>query len=344
MALLTISCGVVTQLIEKLMQEARVVAPQQREGKDQWVFDEVREACSVSLAHSSTILPPKKYVFPPKEKLVHYELGDKPQFTPVADGEPLVIFGAHPCDIFGIGCLDRAFADNEVDPNYAARRAQIRIVGVDCEPDDYCFCGSMGTASVSEGFDLFLTPVGDSYVVEVATEAGAQMLEGLEAREATAAEIAAVKDHLARKLQTERRLHSDVQELPMHFARFAKSPVWAKWAEKCYSCGTCNLTCPTCFCFDVLDQMDLSLSSGDRQREWDGCMLEDFAKVGSGENFLEGREDRLRHRFFRKYSYLFTKFGRPYCCGCGRCVRQCLVNIDPVGIINDLLAAGEKEA
>jgi ferredoxin len=73
-------------------------------------------------------------------------------------------------------------------------------------------------------------------------------------------------------------------------------------------------------------------------------MLESFAEVASGENFREERPHRLRHRHFRKYAYLYTKFGRPFCCGCGRCVRQCLVHIDPVAIINDLIAESKGGA
>lgn len=344
MALQVIGCEAVTQLLEKLMAEGRVVAPQQREGQKQWVFDDVRDPCDVCLDYTSTILPPKKYAFPPKEKLIHYELSERPKMEAVIEAEPLVIFGAHPCDIYGLNALDKALCDQNVDPNWAARRAQIRIVGVDCEPDEYCFCGSMGTASVSGGYDLFLTPLNGDYVVEMATPAGEAMLAGIPAREASAEEIAAVKKRLETKLRQERKINCDVNSLPMHFGNFDKSPIWAEVADKCYSCGTCNLTCPTCFCFDVLDEMDLSLASGSRYREWDGCMLEEFAQVASGENFREEREDRLKHRFFRKYSYLFTKYGEPYCCGCGRCVRQCLVHIDPVDTINSLLARSGKEA
>lgn len=344
MVLQMMECDVVSQLIAKLMAESRVVAPQQREGKAQWVFADVTDPCAVALDYTSTILPPKKYAFPAKENLVHYSLQERPVMEAVVDAEPLVIFGAHPCDIYGLTCLDLAFGEPNPDPNYWAKRDQIRIVGVDCEPDEYCFCGSMGTASVTDGFDVFLSPLDGGYVVEAATPAGEAMLEGLPLREATAAEIALVKQKLARKLQQERRLNCEVHSLPMYLERAVKSPVWEKWAEKCYSCGTCNLTCPTCFCFDVLDVMNLSLGSGDREREWDGCMLEDFAKVASGENFREDRDERLRHRFNRKYSYLFAKYGRPYCCGCGRCVRQCLVKIDPVGVLNDLLAEQGKEA
>jgi len=342
MTLLALDCAALTTLTEKLMQEARVVAPHRREGDKQWAFQDVKDPCDICLDYTSTVLPPKKYAFPPKEKLMEYQIGERPSLEAVVAAEPVVIFGAHPCDIYGLRCLDIAFADTNADPNYLLKRANMRVVGVDCEPDEWCFCGSMGTATVSEGYDLFLTPIDEGYVVEVGTEAGEQMLEGIETRPATAAEVATLKERMLKKTQQERAIHCDVSSLPMYFNGFDDSPVWAKWAEKCYSCGTCNLTCPTCFCFDVIDQMGLSLKSGYTEREWDGCMLQDFAAVASGENFREEPYQRLRHRFFRKYSYLFTRYGQPYCCGCGRCVRQCLVKIDPVGVINDLLAEAGK--
>ncbi len=344
MTLKVIDCAALNALVEKLLQQGRVVAPQRREGKDQWAFADVKDPCDICLEYTSTIIPPKKYAFPPKEALLHYELGERPQYEAVTTSEPMVIFGAHPCDIYGLSCLDTAFSDKNPDPNYLERRSQMRVVGVECVPDEWCFCGSMGTGSVSEGYDLFLTPMEDSYLVEVATEEGAAMMEGLETKEATTADLGYLKARLLKKSNEGRKLNCEVHSLPMHLLGREKSPVWKEWAEKCYSCGTCNLTCPTCFCFDVLDQMDLSLQSGNTEREWDGCMLSEFAEVASGENFREDKSQRLRHRFYRKYAYLFSKFGKPYCCGCGRCVRQCLVKIDPVGILNDLLAETTKGA
>ena len=341
MALQVIGCEVIPQLLAKLMAEGRVVGPQRREGTEQWAFADVKDPCDVDLEYISTTLPAKKYAFPPVEKLLRYELTERPVMEAVVESEPLVIFGAHPCDIYGLRALDLAFSDQNVDPNYEARRSQMRIVGVDCKPDKYCFCGSMGTASPNDGYDLFLSPITGGYVAETVTEAGAQMLEGLPTREATAAELAEVKERLARKIQETSRVNVEVHSLPMLLSGLENSKHWEEHAEKCYSCGTCNLVCPTCYCFDVLDQMALSLDRGTKEREWDGCMLEAFGKVAGGENFREEREERLRHRFYRKYSYLFTKHGRPFCCGCGRCVRQCLVHIDPVEVLNDLIVEAE---
>lgn len=335
----------VRKLVEKLQQEAKVVAPHRREGRDQWSFQEVTDPDLICLEYTTSCIPPKEFAFPTRETLLRYQR--EPAFVAeaVIQSEPIVLFGVHPCDIYGLESLDIAYCADHADPNWIARRQQMRLVGVDCLPDEWCFCAAMGTATVDSGYDLFLNNLGDgSYLVEVGTEAGEKMLEGIDLREASAEEIARVKKRLTQRVKQEREINDETRNLPLRFSGKATSPVWEKHAERCYSCGTCVLVCPTCFCFDVVDEVALSLKEGQRDRIWDGCMLESFAEVASGENFREERPQRLRHRHFRKYAYLYTKYGRPYCCGCGRCVRQCLVHIDPVAIINDLIAESKGGA
>jgi len=348
MALRAVTDGAVRELMAKLKQEMRVVAPHQREGREQWQFADVEDPAAVALRYTSTILPPKKYAFPTRETLVRYTMGEEFRAEPVVEAEPMALVGVHPCDIYGLQSLDIAMTDAHVDPNWVERRKGMRIIGVDCMPDDWCFCASMKTSTVSSGYDVFLTPINGwaEFVAESATPEGEAMLAMVDSREATSGDLAQVRAWQSDKVATqrERRINTDVNDLPLHFTGFSNSEVWQKWAAKCYSCGTCNTTCPTCFCFDVLDQIELSLDEGSRTRVWDGCMLEDFAVVAPAENFREERRDRIRHRFYRKYAYLFTRYGRPYCCGCGRCVRQCLAEIDPVTVLNELLAGARKEA
>jgi NAD(P)H-flavin reductase/NAD-dependent dihydropyrimidine dehydrogenase PreA subunit len=118
---------------------------------------------------------------------------------------------------------------------------------------------------------------------------------------------------------------------------YEESSFWEKHSETCLACGSCVLVCPTCYCFDVKDNPDLSLESGERIRTWDGCLLEDFAKVASGENFRPTRPTRYRHRYFKKGKYLFDRFGFISCVGCGRCSSNCLPDIaNPVKLFNDM--------
>ena len=42
------------------------------------------------------------------------------------------------------------------------------------------------------------------------------------------------------------------------------SLLWDVLGERCLACGTCNLVCPTCYCFDVRDEVALSLDEGER--------------------------------------------------------------------------------
>ncbi len=89
--------------------------------------------------------------------------------------------------------------------------------------------------------------------------------------------------------------------------------------------------------------MDLDLRHGNRSRSWDGCLLTDFTRVASGEIFREDRGARLRHRTNRKDWYLFEKWGKSFCTGCGRCGKACLTKIvDPLDIANEIYERGVK--
>jgi ferredoxin len=98
------------------------------------------------------------------------------------------------------------------------------------------------------------------------------------------------------------------------------------------------MVCPSCFCFDVKDDVDWDLKGGTRQRQWDSCLLTEFALVAGGHNFRKARCERYRHRYYRKGSYLPGRNGFVGCVGCGRCVRACTTNIaNPVAVYNALM-------
>jgi sulfhydrogenase subunit beta (sulfur reductase) len=112
-------------------------------------------------------------------------------------------------------------------------------------------------------------------------------------------------------------------------------PVWEVFGEKCYSCGSCVFVCPTCYCFDVKDELDIDLENGRRVRVWDGCMLENFATCAGGHNFRKTRAARFRHRIFRKGVNLPLKYSYYGCVGCGRCARDCTSSIaGPVKVLS----------
>ena len=135
------------------------------------------------------------------------------------------------------------------------------------------------------------------------------------------------------------KLDFDMGELPALMSQSYSSPVWTELSQICLACGQCTLVCPTCYCFNIYDEVDLHLVDGERHRRWGSCQLDEFASVAGGENFREHQATRLRHRFMRKGRYLMEKFGELGCVGCGRCARSCLVDISPASVFNDLRRA-----
>ena len=175
--------------------------------------------------------------------------------------------------------------------------------------------------------------------VETKTEKGESLMKGSKAEAADdlgdkiAAAVSAVKEDLAMPVSA--------KELPALLTGKEKDPMWGKRAEKCFSCGSCVLVCPTCYCFDVTDELELSLEGGQRVRSWDGCTIENFATVAGEHNFREKVADRLRHRIFRKGKYLMERWNMAGCVGCGRGSKTCVANIaTPVKIKNELREGG----
>ncbi len=108
----------------------------------------------------------------------------------------MVLFGVHAYDIFGLNILDRVFAQGKyVDPYYIARRKSTTIIGVDFEPDDKHFAYSMNADFVDSGFDLFLSDIGEDYLVLVGTSRGDDivLMSGCLLQEPTEADFAEYK-------------------------------------------------------------------------------------------------------------------------------------------------------
>lgn len=330
-----------------------------------FIYSDIESADELRLDFDMTVYPLKKFFLPQSETLMKYDLTKGYDLQAVNEAEPLVVFGAHPYDIAALQQMDTVFKDANEDQNYIKKRDESIIVGVNIvNVSPYSFAGSMGTAIIDEGFDLMLTDIGDSYAIEVGSKKGEEFLGQFsnvkDADEAVEEKVAEHKNTITARF--ERRLNFQVEELPLMlrkniddevtFQKELSNPTvilrgmlrrsiknemfWEEHSKKCLTCGTCIMVCPTCYCFDVRDEPELNIKKGAKVRTWDGCMLQEFAKVATGENFRSAKSARYRHRFLRKGLYNYQRYGVIACVGCGRCSSQCLPDIaDPSKVFND---------
>lgn len=334
-------------LIDGIISDGKeVVAPVKHE--TQANFKRIKSTGEILWGGPQTVIPPKSLLFPQEEELIEYEVDDGINVKAKVNEKQVILFGIHPCDINGTALLDKVFAEKNLDENYLKKRKLATIIGVECllpcSPQSFCY--RKGSVLPWEGFDLFLTDMGDNFFVEIGSVKGEDLISEVARKPAQSdvkelEKIRGERDNLFD--ETQRKLKPKLEDLPKLLKGNYESPVWDERGDKCLSCGSCNMVCPTCYCFDVRDCVELNLMRGNRSRFWDGCMLTDFTRVASGEIFREERGARLRHRTYRKDLYLFEKWGKSFCTGCGRCGKACLTKIvDPLDIENELYERGKR--
>jgi sulfhydrogenase subunit beta (sulfur reductase) len=259
------------------------------------------------------------------------------------------LLGIRGCDLAAVAVQDRVLLHGtHPDPVYTARRADLLLVGVACsDPASTCFCTSMGTGpAVGGGADIAMTeldaddPAQHRFLLEARTEAGRAVVARVSARTAVFADDAAA-DAVVRRAGSLITRSVDGAGLPEALRAGAEHPRWDAVAERCLSCGSCTMVCPTCFCTDVRDEPNVLAGSDERVRVWASCFE-------LGHSYLHGGSvrpsPRARYRQWatHKFSTWWDQFGTSGCVGCGRCITWCPVGIDVTEEIR-AVATGETD-
>lgn len=326
--------------IKSMSNKHKVVAPVKKDSTH-FAFQEVKSSHEIALKYIPTILPPKKYFMPQHETLVEYDTRKGQNMEAVVEYEDILLFGVHTCDLAGIQCLNIVFSDRPKDLNYLIRKNKITIIGLECNElcDEYSTCAFMDNALPNGGYDLFFTDLGDYFYVHVNTQTGDDIIDSTNLFE----KAESVHDKELEKLRARKKeifvnnFGVSCQDLPSFIYKSIESPVWDELGNRCLSCGNCTNVCPTCYCFDIKDELNIDLKTGTRIRVWDSCQNETFAKVATGENFRKNRSDRKRHRFYRKFKYPVEKYSHFFCTGCGRCTRTCMAKISLLETLHTII-------
>lgn len=317
----------------ELLAVNRIVGPVKKgeatDGSVLYDFAEVSDFADLHLDFDQTSHSAKKYFLPYLEQTSSFAIKDVSWDKEIDYGGncPLVLFGLHACDINALNKLDKVLlAEPYPDLFYGAKRAEMFIIGHSCQPTPACFCRSMNTDSVLYGCDLFLTPLGDEYFVEIMSSRAFHILENLNLREPSHEEkrrFMEVSEHRKSLFTAEVDTSDLTKILDMEF----DSAVWAKWGDTCLSCGACAQVCPTCYCYGVEEVVAMDMESAAKIRQLYSCNLLDFAEVAGGHNFRPESRSRLKYRYYHKHRGFVEAFEEALCVGCGRCGTNCLADI-----------------
>lgn len=273
----------------------------------------------------------KTFFFPQPETLQTYTLhSNDPDYAlpkePAKNTVKQIVFGVRPCDGRSVVLNNLPY---KKDPFYQANLERTALVGFTCgERLVSCFCEDVGGSPVStEGLDIALSEADGGYLAAVITDKGAELVGGSEFAEAAAASFPIAEFPDSAKLESLKA--KDLNSI--YNALF-----WKELGESCLNCGACTFLCPTCYCFDIQDEV--VSGQGRRIRLWDSCMFPLYSLHTSGYNPRGQKVQRVRNRFLHKLKYFPDRFGPFSCVGCGRCVQECPVNIDIREVMDDLLA------
>lgn len=318
----------------------RLYAPQKKD--DVWNYEIVTGIDSDGLADVMTALPAKKVIFPQREDFLEFQESkdNGPRITELLpDDNPVVIFGLRPCEAKAVTLTDLVFGGEFEDIYYWKRRRAAVLVGLAClePPSPNCFCLSVnGSPHGTDGLDILLTDLGETYFVQSLTDKGEQLIR-------KAADLfTTVKPgdgQKARRVQGEgekkiRRSMSRIENVPAKLREMFDSPFWDEESMSCIRCGICTYLCPTCHCFDINDEVESSSPlQGKRVRTWDTCQFPDFTMHSSGHNPRPDKAARLRQRINHKFQYFPEVWQNYQCTGCGRCITLCPVGIDIIKVV-----------
>lgn len=113
------------------------------------------------------------------------------------------------------------------------------------------------------------------------------------------------------------------------------NPVWDEIAKICTACGKCSTACPTCFCFDLLDESQGNKKIS-KKRVWGNCFYPEFSQVAGDKKFVDSVKQKLFFWYEHKFSRTPTDYKVPGCVSCMRCFKVCPVGINIMEVLRKL--------
>ncbi|MHA1148085.1 MAG: 4Fe-4S dicluster domain-containing protein [Promethearchaeota archaeon] len=312
------------------------------------VFNKIDKAEDIVLDFYNSKVPPKEVLFPKMETIFEYKKeGDKLKIEEPKDlDDKKIIFGVRPCDAHSFVLLENFFEFGQFKDNlFLTKRKNSIIIGMSCNhPRSTCFCTSLdGGPFKRDDMDIFLVDLGDRFLVRMVSEKGTELLKPFTWLQDAKDNDLEKEMKLAKEAELKIKTQIDFKDVPEILDESFDNPIWKEISETCMACGTCSFLCPTCTCFDVIDEDDHYNNRGRRIRIWDTCQFCLYTLHTSGHNPRDTKIERCRNRLLHKFSYYPKNYDLIGCVGCGRCIQLCPVNNDLREIVSKIHKIKEKQ-
>ena len=325
--------------LKELSRDFDIFGPKrQKKGYLDW--GEIEGLSDLDLSPGVTKTSVKSFFLPQPEVLFEFSkrAGEERAFRlkePNCPDRKRVLFGVRPCDARSIYLNSMPYKD---DCYFQKNIERNIVIGLFCKAHlSTCFCTWVGGSPTStDGMDIGVYELEDSFIFLPLSQRGQELLRDKGLREIGQKEeeqIDAYKNHAPEGILEGVDIAKEFSQkslFDLYDARF-----WQEVTDPCLNCGTCTFLCPTCYCFDIQDEV--LRGKGRRIRYWDSCMFPLFTLHASGHNPRGEKLKRVRNRFMHKLKYFPDRFGPISCVGCGRCVRDCPVSIDIRQVIRQFL-------
>jgi len=313
-----------TKLINELSNKWPVFGPVKDKKNAEIRFEPITSTKNLFLNNSSSIIPPKKFVFPAKEAMFHF----KNNHIEVKQKKEMIILGMNRKDAEGFFYLDKLMTNPVCDDSYLEKRKVVKLIVIDSL-----------TPSNSLNCDLYLQRVDEkNYLVYPYSSFGEEIIKSKLFSHGGSVGTISTR-HFPDNVTHHPRLDEIVENSREH-------PIWDRLAETCFNCGICSYVCPLCYCFETEDNFEITKNiekdcKGCRNRKWDSCMLPDFNKV-TFHNFRPKAKDRIYNWYYHKFVRMPREYGFPGCIDCGRCISSCPANINYREVLKELIKDDRK--
>ena len=322
-------------IIIQLMADHLVLTPTRPAGMEK-TFHTINNPEEIDWGDGNCSISPKNLFFPQSEAVFLFEyVQNSLKIKKVGNhNKKRVLIGTRPCDANAMKLLDKVFELDYKDYFYSVMRQNTFIISLACnKPSDYCFCTSVDLSPFNEmGSDILLCDLGDEkFFSHIISDTALDLYKKfqdkfLDPTEEDTNNREKIQQIALAKLNNRFPLKDIKGWLDNNF----DSPLWKRLAPECIGCGTCSFLCPTCHCFDLVDET--TGYTGERKKNWDSCAFSNFTQMASHQP-RSSQWQRFRQRIMHKLKYFVDQFSEIGCVGCGRCRVKCPVGIDILEVV-----------